>query len=230
MVCWQGSADGAREPERLDAQDLLEDVEALEEQRLFLGLAALHEERLLVEVAVVANLVAALHDLPAELGVALDDPARDEEAGLDAVAVEDARGCAACRSWGRRRPCDMCSGRSASAGSRWIHGLSPSRSNEIMNAHRLPLGHLIVGCSMVASAPGMRRLYRLAGHVSRRLSPWHHVCHGLSRAFPHARRMVPDGKRSGTEGSTSERRATLPPAWPGTTTRQRSTSSIEAGR
>src|ERR671919_584967 len=44
----------------------------------------------------------------------------------------------------------MCSGRSASAASRWIHGLSPSRSNEIENAHRLPCGHLMVG-SMTSS-------------------------------------------------------------------------------
>ena len=87
MVCWLGSAEGVREPSGIDAQDLLEDVEALHEQR-FLLLAALHEEGLLVEIAVVAHLVAALHDLLAEGGVALDDPARDEDAGLDPVAVE----------------------------------------------------------------------------------------------------------------------------------------------
>ena len=46
----------------------------------------------------------------------------------------------------------MCSGRSARPASRWIHGLSPSRSNEMENAQRLPFGHLIVGCSMPASA------------------------------------------------------------------------------
>src|SRR6185369_17616325 len=46
----------------------------------------------------------------------------------------------------------MCSGRSASPASRWIHGLSPSRSKEMENAHRLPFGHLIVCCSMPTSA------------------------------------------------------------------------------
>ena len=78
---------GAR-AERLHPQHLLEDVEALDQQRLLL-LAALHEEGLLVEVAVVAHLVAAADDVLAEGGVALHDPARDEDAGLDAVAVEE---------------------------------------------------------------------------------------------------------------------------------------------
>ena len=58
MVCLLGSADGDARAERLDAQDLLEDVEALHEQLLFL-LAALEEEGPLVEIAVLADLVAA---------------------------------------------------------------------------------------------------------------------------------------------------------------------------
>src|SRR4029453_19332791 len=37
----------------------------------------------------------------------------------------------------------MCSGRSASAGSRWIHGLSPSTSNERATAQRAPFFHLM---------------------------------------------------------------------------------------
>src|SRR6266568_9532192 len=36
---------------------------------------------------------------------------------------------------------DMCRGRSARAGSRWIQGLSPSRSKVIMMAQRAPSGH-----------------------------------------------------------------------------------------
>jgi hypothetical protein len=70
-----------------DPQHLLEDLEASHQQR-FLLLAALHEEGLLVEVAVVAHLVAASEDLLAERRIALHDPARDEDAGLDPVAVE----------------------------------------------------------------------------------------------------------------------------------------------
>ena len=45
-------------------------------------------------MAVMPDLVPALHDLPAEIGIALDDPGRDEPAGLDPVPVqhlEDAR-------------------------------------------------------------------------------------------------------------------------------------------
>src|SRR5207249_7998094 len=37
----------------------------------------------------------------------------------------------------------MCNGRSASAASRWIHGLSPSTSNERATAHRAPFFHVI---------------------------------------------------------------------------------------
>src|SRR5262245_6576233 len=50
----------------------------------------------------------------------------------------------------------MWSGRSASAGSRWIHGLSPSRSNVIMTAHRAPSGQL-TGSGM-PGPPGFRTL------------------------------------------------------------------------
>ena len=80
---------GGRRPraQRLDAQHLLEDVEALHEQCLFL-LAALQRRGPLVEIAVLADLVAALHDLLAEGRIALDDPAGDEDAGLDVVAVQ----------------------------------------------------------------------------------------------------------------------------------------------
>src|SRR2546421_30186 len=57
------------------------------------------------------------------------------------------------------------SGRSASAASRWIHGLSPSRSNESDTAQRLPFGHLIVSAM---GRPPMRGLYRLVRKVSSR--------------------------------------------------------------
>src|SRR5262245_59383008 len=40
-------------------------------------------------MAVVPDLVAALHDLAAEIRIALDDPGGDVPAGLDAVPVED---------------------------------------------------------------------------------------------------------------------------------------------
>src|SRR5688572_18329342 len=40
---------------------------------------------------------------------------------------------------------DMCRGRSARAGSRWIHGLSPSRSNVIITAQRAPSGQSTTG-------------------------------------------------------------------------------------
>src|SRR2546422_2073666 len=72
----------------------LEDVERLQQELLFLLDAALQEERLLVQVAVLAHLVTTAHDLTAELGIALDDPARNVPARLDAVAiqhVQDAR-------------------------------------------------------------------------------------------------------------------------------------------
>src|SRR5215475_13622253 len=49
------------------------------------------------------------------------------------------------------------SGRSASAGSRRIHGLSPSTSKEIMTAHRAPFFHLI-GRSMRVSSLGPRHV------------------------------------------------------------------------
>src|SRR5207249_12075991 len=49
--------------------------------------------------------------------------------------------------FGPYAPIPMWSGRSASAGSRRIHGLSPSTSNEIIAAHRAPFGHLI-DCSI----------------------------------------------------------------------------------
>src|SRR4030095_3203898 len=47
-------------------------------------------ERLLVEIAVVADLMAAPQHLAGHVRVALDDPARNEEAALDVVLVEDA--------------------------------------------------------------------------------------------------------------------------------------------
>src|SRR2546422_240604 len=63
----------------------------------------------------------------------------------------------------------MWSGRSASAGSRWIHGLSPSTSNEIATAHRAPFFHLI-GCSMNTSPAGGGGLLGLgARHVHQHL-------------------------------------------------------------
>src|SRR5207249_1306389 len=52
------------------------------------------EERPVVQVAVLAHLVTTPHDLTAELGIALDDPARNVPARLYAVAiqhVQDAR-------------------------------------------------------------------------------------------------------------------------------------------
>src|SRR2546426_8935688 len=55
-------------------------------------------------------------------------------------------------------PIDMCSGRSAKAGSRWIHGLSPSRSNVIVTAHRAPFGHVIAR-SMTAPCSDENRLH-----------------------------------------------------------------------
>src|SRR5215468_7251566 len=78
---------------RLHAQDLLEDVQALHEQLFFL-FPALESRGPLVQIAVLAHLVAALDDLLAERRVTLDDPAGDEDARLDVVAVqevEDAR-------------------------------------------------------------------------------------------------------------------------------------------
>src|SRR5262249_14259764 len=45
----------------------------------------------------------------------------------------------------------ICSGRSASAGSRWIHGLSPSTSNERATAQRAPFFHLIGRSTVVSS-------------------------------------------------------------------------------
>src|SRR5207245_11564416 len=48
----------------------------------------------------------------------------------------------------------MCSGRSASAASRWIHGLSPSTSNERATAHRAPFFHVIDSLMM---SPILRR-------------------------------------------------------------------------
>src|SRR4029450_5308354 len=51
----------------------------------------------------------------------------------------------------------MWSGRSASAGSRRIHGLSPSTSKEIMTAHRAPFFHLI-GRSMRVFSLGPRHV------------------------------------------------------------------------
>jgi hypothetical protein len=58
-----------------------------------------------VQVAVVADLVAALHDLATELGIALDDPARDIPRGLDAVTLEHSQdaGSAGLRSVGAHR-------------------------------------------------------------------------------------------------------------------------------
>src|SRR5215470_13942871 len=50
----------------------------------------------------------------------------------------------------------MCRGRSASAGSRWIHGLSPSRSNVIITAHRAPSGHVTTWL-IASSARGVIR-------------------------------------------------------------------------
>src|SRR5262245_9581731 len=75
---------------RPDAEHALEDVQALHEQGLLL-LTASQEERLLVQVAVVADLVTAAQRLARHIRIALDDPARDEEAHLDVVALEDAQ-------------------------------------------------------------------------------------------------------------------------------------------
>src|SRR5437870_9421517 len=60
----------------------------------------------------------------------------------------------------------MWSGRSASAGSRRIHGLSPSTSNEIITAHRAPFFHLIV-CSMkgLLSARDVEQHLRVGAHA-----------------------------------------------------------------
>src|SRR5213594_4561476 len=63
----------------------------------------------------------------------------------------------------------MWSGRSASAGSRRIHGLSPSTSNEIITAHRAPFFHLI-GRSMNVSSRWRRELRGLGTrHVHQHL-------------------------------------------------------------
>src|SRR5262249_19791178 len=75
--------------QRADVEDLLEDVERLHQQLLFFFGAPLQEEWLLVQVAVLAHLVTAAHDLAAEIGIALDDPAGNEPTGLDAVAIQD---------------------------------------------------------------------------------------------------------------------------------------------
>src|SRR5258707_306074 len=56
----------------------------------------------------------------------------------------------------------MCRGRSASAGSRWIHGLSPSRSNVIMIAHRAPSGQATVS-GIVSSGEAEGRARTTAG-------------------------------------------------------------------
>src|SRR5439155_23246292 len=67
--------------------------------------------------------------------------------------------------FGPYAPIPMWSGRSASAGSRRIHGLSPSTSNEITTAHRAPFFHLI-GRSMTVSS---RRRCEALGLVPRHL-------------------------------------------------------------
>jgi hypothetical protein len=85
----RGIGRGCARAARTDVQDLPHDVQRPQQQRLFLLDAARHEEGLLVQVAVVAHLVAAPHDLTTEVGIALDDPARNEPARLDAVAIED---------------------------------------------------------------------------------------------------------------------------------------------
>src|SRR5467141_3653921 len=80
--------------------------------------------------------------------------------------------------FGPYAPMPMWSGRSASAGSRRIHGLSPSTSNEIITAHRAPFFHLI-DCSM----NGL--LYRRASgarHVDQHLGVGAHaLAHVLQR-------------------------------------------------
>src|SRR6185503_15233938 len=50
---------------------------------------------------------------------------------------------------------DMCSGRSASAASRWIHGLSPSRSKVIMMAQRAPPGHFTADAMGAENRPAL---------------------------------------------------------------------------
>jgi hypothetical protein len=78
---------GRARAERLHPEHLLEDVEALHEQLFFL-LAALEGGGPLVEVAVLSDFVAAPHDLLADRRVVLDDPAGNEDARLDVVAIE----------------------------------------------------------------------------------------------------------------------------------------------
>src|SRR5512144_8248 len=57
----------------------------------------------------------------------------------------------------------MCSGRSARAGSRWIHGLSPSRSNVIMMAHRAPSGQATVSAIVSSGDAGKSERDRRRG-------------------------------------------------------------------
>ena len=89
-MCLLGIARWRPRAARPHAEDVLEDVESLHEQG-FLLLAAREKEGLLVQIAVVTDLVAAPQRLARHVRVALDDPARDEEAHLHVVAVEHAQ-------------------------------------------------------------------------------------------------------------------------------------------
>src|SRR6266542_4321942 len=88
----------------------------------------------------------------------------------------------------------MCRGRSASAASRWIHGLSPSRSNVIMMAHRAPPGHA-TGSAMGVAPPGEMCARPSPRWAPRAPSPLLHHAHRLALAARDAARRDDDDLR-----------------------------------